>query len=98
MQFPSVQTVIVRSLLSTLLLLLIPIIAMQFSDSVDWDAADFSIAGVLLLSTNLAYGLLTRTEDRRNRRIAIGMIIAVVLFLVWAELAVGLFGTPFAGN
>ena len=39
--------------ISVAILLLIPLIAMQFSDQVNWKLADFVIAGVLLFGTGL---------------------------------------------
>jgi len=34
----------------------------------------------------------------RRRTVILCMIIAVVFLIVWAELAVGIFGTPVAGS
>lgn len=79
-------------------LLLIPLIAMQFSDEVAWSSFDFLIAGILLLSTGLAIELVLRKiYTTKNRVIVCGIILAILL-LIWAELAVGIFGTPFAGS
>lgn len=79
-------------------LLLIPLIAMQFSNQVDWTAFDFLVAAILLFGTGLAIEFTIRTvSNPKNRLIAIGAIL-IILFLVWAELAVGIFGTPFAGS
>ncbi|CAM4186722.1 hypothetical protein [Gillisia limnaea] len=84
--------------LAIILLLLIPLIAMQFTTEVNWTAFDFVVAGVLLLGTGLLAELIMRKVKNKNRKIvAIAMLLAV-LFLVWAELAVGIFGTPFAGS
>ena len=33
-----------------------------------------------------------------KRKIVVILIVLIVLFLIWAELGVGIFGTPFAGN
>ncbi len=79
-------------------LLLIPFIAMQFSTGVDWSPFDFLIAGLLLLSTGLGCELVMRSAKKTRNRILICGIILFTLFLVWAELAVGVFGTPFAGS
>jgi hypothetical protein len=35
---------------------------------------------------------------QNKRRLIIGLVIAVVLVVVWLELAVGVFGTPWAGS
>ena len=80
------------------LLLLIPLIAMQFTNEVKWSLADFVVAGVLLVSTGLACEFVLRKVKQLKYRIAILGAILVALFLIWAELAVGIFGTPFAGS
>src|SRR5690606_16550958 len=46
--------------IGTLSLLMIPWIAMFFTDSVQWSVIDFVIMGILLFSTGLAYVLVTR--------------------------------------
>ncbi|GGG13133.1 hypothetical protein [Pontibacter amylolyticus] len=79
-------------------LLLIPLIAMQFTSEVDWDLRDFVIMGILLLGTGLAAELVLRkVKNTESRLVLIGLIL-LALFLIWAELAVGIFGTPFAGS
>jgi hypothetical protein len=79
-------------------LLLIPFIAMRFTSEVDWNLADFVIAGILLFGTGLTVELVLRKVKKTGQRIAIVAVILFALFLVWAELAVGIFGTPFAGS
>jgi len=77
-------------------LLLIPFIAMQFTDEVNFTLLDFVVAGVLLLSTGLIGELLIRKVNKKNYRIAI--LIVLFIILIWVELAVGIFGTPFSGD
>jgi hypothetical protein len=84
--------------LAVALLLLIPLIAMQFTDEVNWTLFDFVLGAVLLLGTGLTGELVMRKVRNKDYQIAIIMIILVGLVLVWAELAVGIFGTPFAGS
>ena len=79
-------------------LLSIPLIAMQFTNEVHWDLFDFVIAGILLLGTGLAIEIVMQNVKNRNTKIGLVVSILVILFLVWAELAVGVFGTPFAGS
>lgn len=74
-------------------LLLIPVAA-RFP----WSPADFIVAGVLLLGTGLMCELALRLITKLEYRIAACAALLVALFLIWAELAVGLFGTPFAGS
>ena len=85
-------------LLTSALILLIPLIAMQFTDEVNWTLADFLIAGVLLISTGLLIEFANRKISKSNYKIAIYIVIVVAFLMVWAELAVGVFGTPFAGS
>jgi len=80
------------------LLLLIPLIAMQFTDEVNWTLFDFIVAGFLLLATGLMCELVIRKINKIEHRLVICLAIIAVLLLIWAELAVGIFGTPFAGT
>ena len=80
------------------ILLLIPLLAMKFSDEFKWTAVDFITAGVLLFGTGLACELVMRKVKTARYRIVICAVILAALFLVWAELAVGIFGTRFAGS
>ena len=80
------------------LLLLIPFIAMQFTNEVVWDETDFIVMGMLLLAVGLRTEIVLRKVKTNKKRL---LWIGVVLFLfilIWGELAVGIFGTPFAGS
>ena len=80
------------------LLLLIPMIAMQLTDEVNWSFFDFLIMGIMLSITGLALGIIIKKiKYHKYRNIFIAIIIMIFL-LIWAELGVGLFGTPFAGS
>ncbi len=89
---------IIRIVLGTALILLVPLLAMQVTDEVNWDVADFVVIGTLLLGTGLAYELAARRVSNPKHRVVIGVVLAAVVLLVWAELAVGVFGTPFSGS
>ncbi len=79
-------------------LLLIPAVAMQLTDEVKWGPFDFLVAGFLLLATGLMCEMALRFITTWPYRIAACAALLIGLFLVWAELAVGIFGTPFAGS
>jgi len=79
-------------------LLLIPYLAMKFTGEVNWTAIDFMTAGVLLLGTGLACELVLRKVKTIRYRLALCAVILAALFVVWAELAVGILGTRFAGS
>ena len=80
------------------LLLSVPLIAMQFTNEVNWSPFDFIVAGILLLGTGLLCEFVIRKVNSRNYRIAICGAVLVVLVLVWIEMAVGIFGSPLAGS
>lgn len=79
-------------------MLLIPFTAMQFTNEVNWSGFDFLVAGVLLTGTGLLVELVLRKVKTRAARFWLVGAILLLLALVWIELAVGLFGTPFAGS
>lgn len=86
-------------LLSTALLLCIPLIAMQLSNEVNWTSFDFLVAGALLVSLgSLMVSIIRIPRFSLNQKRL--LIISIVLFglLVWLELAVGIFNSPLAGN
>lgn len=89
---------LVGILVSVVIILLVPFIAMQFSYEVNWELSDFIVAGILLFGTGLVCELILRTVKKKENRIALCVVIIVLLLLIWAELAVGIFGTPLAGN
>jgi asparagine N-glycosylation enzyme membrane subunit Stt3 len=85
-------------LLVIAILLLIPLIAMQFTNEVDWNLFDFIVAGVLLLGTGSVCELILRKVKKLEYRIAICSVVIVLLLLIWAELAVGVFGSQISGS
>jgi uncharacterized membrane protein AbrB (regulator of aidB expression) len=81
-----------------LLLLVIPLIGMCITEEFNWSPFDFIMMGVLILSVSIGINFtLNKTKNLKNRIIYIG-ILGLLFLLIWAELAVGIFGTPFAGN
>jgi protein-S-isoprenylcysteine O-methyltransferase Ste14 len=98
----TLQTTAKQRIITTLAIvtsiLLVPLVAMQFTEEVKWSLMDFVVMGALLLLTGLAIEIVTRKIRSRDLRIGLCLAILLLLFLVWAELAVGVFGTPFAGS
>jgi len=76
------------------ILLLIPFIAMQFTDEVSWSIIDFIVMGALLLGTGLLCELIIR---KVKHKIVFCIIILFVFLMVWAELAVGFLESLFSG-
>ena len=90
------RLIIITSIVA--LLLFIPIIAMQFTAEVNWTQFDFIVAAVLLLSTGLAIDFVIRKVIGNKYRIALSVALLAMLLLIWAELAVGVLGTPLSGH
>lgn len=89
---------LIGTVLTAAFLLLIPFVAMQFTDEMKWGLFDFVLAGVLLLGAGLAIEVALRLVKKFVYRIAVCLGILAALALVWIEIAVGLFGTPLAGS
>ena len=87
-----------RVALGTAAILLIPLVAMQFDSGVDWSPADFALMGALIASTGMMFVVVARNVVKRSHRLLLGVGLVLALALVWVELAVGVFGTPFAGS
>ena len=89
---------IIRIAIITAFLLLIPLVAMQFTDEVVWSLGDFVIMGALLFGTGLIIEFATRKLANPTHKVIVIVAVLVVFLLIWSELAVGIFGTPFAGS
>ena len=79
-------------------ILSIPLIAMQFTSEVNWTLSDFAIMGFLLFLTAFTTDLVLKKVKTFKSRLIIVSVILIALMLAWAEMAVGIFGSPIAGN
>jgi len=82
----------------TFLLLLIPFIGMQVSSEVNWTLSDFVIGGFIIFTFGLLIAFAAQNIQKRSTRLIVIGIILLILLLLWGELAVGIFGSPFAGS
>lgn len=89
---------IARSILAAELLLLVPLTAMLFTDEVRWGPEDYIIAGFLLAGAGFAWQMIVSGVKNNSRQVILGMVLVVLVLLTWAELAVGIFGSPIAGS
>lgn len=85
-------------MLTAAFILLLPLVGMIFTSEVDWGLLDFVIMGILLFGTAFIIDLIFKKVRTTEKRIIYAAVILGVLFLIWAELAVGIFGSPFAGS
>jgi hypothetical protein len=75
------------------LILMVPLVAMQFTDEVIWTLFDFVFMGALLFGTGLAYELVARKAGTIAYRVAVGLALAAAFLLVWINGAVGIIGS-----
>lgn len=80
------------------LLLFIPWIAMQFTKEVDWKIFDFVIMSILLYGLGISCELMIRKMKSKKQKIILCSTLIIIFLLIWMELAVGIIGTPLAGN
>ena len=71
---------------------------MMITDEINWSVFDFLMMGFLLtlLSAGINF-VINCTTNLKKRILYIGILLLMFL-LIWAELSVGIFYTPFAGN
>lgn len=84
--------------LTTGLLLMIPVVAMQFTDEVIWTLSDFLVAGTVLFGTGFSYIMITRMLAKKSAtnityRFAVGLALFGGLLLLWMNMAVGIIGS-----
>jgi len=64
----------------------------------NWDIVDFAAAAIIIGMLVLAIRFIKRfVQQPKSRWILIGVTVVLVA-LLWAELAVGIFGSPLAGS
>jgi len=73
-------------------LLLLPLLAMQFTGEVNWTWSDFVVMGTLLSLVCGAFELAIRTARSDTYVIAFGIGVATAFLTTWSNLAVGIIG------
>ncbi|MBU1202865.1 hypothetical protein KKH39_02390 [Patescibacteria group bacterium] len=87
------QKKIIRLAIITVVILLIPLIASQFTKDVKWDWFDFILMGILIFGTGLAYELISKRSDKYEYKAAIGIGLLGGFLLFWVNGAVGIIGS-----
>jgi len=73
----------------TICILLLPLVAMQFTNEVNWNKSDFIAMGLLCFSMGSLYILVSNVVPQR--KLLIGIVFLIIFVSIWAELAVGIF-------
>jgi len=89
---------LIKRVFAPLLLLLIPLFGTMVSDQVNWSLIDFMLIGSLLILSGLSVHVFSERVKNKSVRIVAILITVLIFLLIWVELAVGIFGTPFAGS
>lgn len=74
-----------------------PLVGVIFFE-LDWSGFDFLVMTLLILSLSILINLILYYTDSSKLKLLLIFIVSILFLLIWAELAVGIFGTPFAGN
>lgn len=82
----------------TCLLLLIQLIGMLFTSEINWSLGDFIVMGILLSGLGFICEFIFRKITNKTYKIGLFALIVIVFLLIWVELAVGIFNSPFAGS
>ncbi len=93
---PALRSTLLYSI--PLIILSFPLIAMQLTNEVNWTISDFLVMGILLFSTVFTIDFVLKKVKTLKSRLIVIFAIVILLVLVWAELAVGIFGSPLAGS
>jgi uncharacterized membrane protein len=88
---PSLGKSLLVVALVTAAILMIPLVAMEYTTEVLWTGTDFIAAGMLLVLTGLVLTFaLRKFRTTQSRLVALG-VIGLGFLYCWAEMAVGIF-------
>ncbi len=73
-------------------LLLLPLVAMQFTTEVNWGPEDFLVMGALLALVGGAFELTVRVARSNTYVVAAGIVVGTAFLTIWVNLAVGIIG------
>ena len=73
-------------------LLSLPLVAMQFTDEVDWTGLDFLVMGTILFACCAVFQLATRRARDFAHLAAVAIAVGTSFLLAWINLAVGIIG------
>lgn len=78
--------------------LLVPLVANQISDQVNWNIMDFIIMGLLLIFTGYLIQRVIKKIKSKLKKVVFISLILLIFLLLWAEMAVGIFNSPISGS
>ena len=73
------------------LILSIPLIAMQFTNELNWSIFDFILMGVLLFTFSFSVDYIIQKSKNSKQKFLLILTIVLAFLIIWIELAVGIF-------
>jgi len=83
----------VRVWIPVVIVSFVPLLAMQLSDEVVWDLADFLVFAALLFGVGLTIEWTVRKTGSTAYRSAVGFALVAAFLLIWVNGAVGIIGS-----
>jgi len=71
---------------------------MQLSSEINWGLFDFIVVGILIIVMILVLELIFKKVQSNKKKLWLVILIGILFIMIWVELAVGIFGSPFAGS
>ena len=68
------------------------------SDEFDWDIFDFIVLIIMMIFTAALFEIVSRIIKTKKNQKILFILITIIFLLIWAELGVGIFDSPFAGD
>ncbi len=79
-----------RLAIITLVVLLIPLVAMQLTNEVSWQVGDFVVAAILLIGFGYMYEVISKNLNSGLKKAIVGLVVLAMFVFVWVVLAVDL--------
>lgn len=83
----------IRNILIVITILSGLLVTALITDGMNWGLGDFVAIGILLFSACLGYESIQSRATTRSQKILFSLGLGTLLFLIWLELAVGIFGS-----
>ncbi|MDB2463458.1 hypothetical protein N9W69_01420 [Flavobacteriaceae bacterium] len=81
-----------------LFLLVFPLMGTFLSSQVNWTWFDYLVMAGLLLGLGIGAHFILKRFHKSPKKWSYLFALILVFILIWAELAVGIFGSPIAGH
>ena len=78
--------------------LIVPLVANQISEQVNWNAMDFIIMGTFLIFSAYWIQKVIKKIKSKSKKVVFISLIMLIFLLLWIEMAVGVFNSPIAGS